>query len=86
MYYTDTNCLLANAFNPMLVLPRVIPNKHPTDTASTSDKVKQAYKDCSASTSSMNHTMQEVDNLAQDVAKSADSAKQLAVEAEKSEI
>lgn len=53
------------------------------NTASTSQKVEEAHSDCAKSTKSMDHTLNEVETLAMEVAKSADAAAELATEAEK---
>ncbi|MFT4924667.1 MAG: aerotaxis receptor [Phenylobacterium sp.] len=52
-------------------------------TEQTSDKVSGAHKDCKQATSTMKLTMDQVQNLANDVAKSATTATGLAEEAEK---
>ncbi len=49
----------------------------------TSHKVEQAHQDCTSTTNAMNATMKKVEDLANEVAKSADSASELAKEAEK---
>ena len=49
----------------------------------TSSRVQSAHQQCEGATDAMGNTMTKVDNLATDVAKSAEAAKQLALEAEK---
>ncbi|WP_111980104.1 methyl-accepting chemotaxis protein [Algibacillus agarilyticus] len=53
------------------------------NTTNTSAKVKMSHENCQQATTSMNHTMDEVSRLAADVAKSAESASELAQEADK---
>jgi aerotaxis receptor len=52
-------------------------------TTFTSQKVTQAHTDCETATHAMQHTMDQVNLLAQEVAESASSASELASEAEK---
>ncbi|WP_299078607.1 methyl-accepting chemotaxis protein [uncultured Paraglaciecola sp.] len=53
------------------------------NTTFTSQKVNQAHTDCETATHAMQHTMDQVNVLAQEVAQSASSASELAEEAEK---
>jgi aerotaxis receptor len=53
------------------------------NTASTSEKVGVAHSDCERATGAMTHTMEQVQHLADEVATSANSANELASEAEK---
>ncbi|WP_404344200.1 methyl-accepting chemotaxis protein [Pseudoalteromonas mariniglutinosa] len=53
------------------------------NTESTNHKVNQAHADCEVATKAMSHTMKEVSLLANEVDKSANSAAELAKEAEK---
>ncbi|MBE1301522.1 MAG: PAS domain-containing protein [Alteromonadaceae bacterium] len=53
------------------------------NTTTTSSKVQQAHGDCQTASDAMNHTMQQVDGLYNEVARSADSAGELAEEAKK---
>lgn len=53
------------------------------NTVITSDKVKQAHEDCEIADAAMSETMENVNSLAKDVSNSADSARELALEAEK---
>jgi aerotaxis receptor len=53
------------------------------NTAMTTDKVNIAHGDCQQATDAMSHTMQQVGQLASEVAKSANAASELAAEAEK---
>jgi aerotaxis receptor len=53
------------------------------NTTFTSQKVNQAHTDCETATHAMQHTMEQVNLLAQEVSQSASSASELAVEAEK---
>lgn len=53
------------------------------NTASTSEKVGVAHSDCEKATGAMTHTMEQVQLLADEVASSANSANELASEAEK---
>jgi aerotaxis receptor len=53
------------------------------NTTKTSEKVAQAHSDCQTATSSMTQTMEQVSALAAEVAKSSESANELADEAEK---
>jgi len=54
-----------------------------TNTVETNSKVKGAHHNCQRATEAMSHTMAQVDALAEEVAKSASSANELAVEAER---
>jgi aerotaxis receptor len=53
------------------------------NTTYTSQKVSQAHNDCKTATHAMQHTMEQVNLLAQEVSQSASSASELASEAEK---
>lgn len=58
-------------------------NEVANNTSQTAGQVKQAFDNCAQATSAMNYTMEQVTTLADEVKKSADSANELAVEAER---
>ncbi len=58
-------------------------NEVAENTASTNDKVKSAHNNCKIASSAMGETMTQVDTLAKEVSSSADSANELATEAER---
>lgn len=53
------------------------------NTAQTAEQVKEAFENCEQATEAMNFTMDQVTTLADEVKKSAESANELAVEAER---